>query len=132
MWGRPFFSYGEMSCCSTRFVRSCCSLALVPALFHFFLRGLGGRRPVGSVAAGPSCNVRLPMSLGLHVRLPISLCLVGVVDLPCYPAAQRGRIGGKHSSFSPWRRMGAGGHFENVLVVLPEAGDPRAFLAMAG
>ena len=46
-------------------------------VFHFLLRGLGGRRPVGSCSSQRS-NVRLPISLCLNVRPPISLCLPGV------------------------------------------------------
>ena len=43
-----------------RLLRSCCSFALKPALFHFFVRGLGSRRPVVSVAAGPSLELAAP------------------------------------------------------------------------
>ena len=89
---------------SSLLLRGCCSFALVPALFHFFVGGLGGRRPAVSVAAGPrrSCCSN-PIPLCLHVRLPISLCLVGVVDLLCYRAGRRVQIAGKQW-FSPWRR----------------------------
>ena len=65
---------GEMSCCGSWLHRSCCSFALEPALLHFLVRGLGRRRTVVSVAAGPSRSVRPPVPLCLHVHLPISLC----------------------------------------------------------
>ena len=88
--GRAVLPEGEMCCCSSRLLRSCCSFALVPAFFHLFVRGLGGRRSVGSVAADPrwSCCSH-PIPLCLHVRLAISLCLVGRVDLQSYCAGRR-------------------------------------------
>ena len=73
---------GHVVCSQSRRGCGCCSFAPVPAaLYAFFLRRLGGHRPLGSCAAAHGINKGLPVSIFLII----------------WPK-------GCSSSFSPWRR----------------------------